>query len=79
LLQFLIEAVTLCAFGGVIGVAVGVGGATALKTVMAWNEQVVPATVVVAFIFAALVGIIFGVWPARRASRLDPIVALRYE
>jgi putative ABC transport system permease protein len=79
LLQFLIEAVTLCAFGGVIGVALGVGGATALKTLMAWNEQIVPATVVVAFVFAALVGIIFGVWPARRASRLDPIVALRYE
>ncbi len=79
LLQFLIEAVTLCALGGVIGVAVGVGGATALKTLMAWNEQVLPATVGVAFVFAALVGIIFGVWPARRASRLDPIIALRYE
>jgi putative ABC transport system permease protein len=79
LLQFLIEAVTLCALGGMIGVAVGVGGATALKSFMSWNEQVLPATVGVAFIFAALVGIIFGVWPARRASRLDPIVALRYE
>jgi len=79
LLQFLIEAVTLCALGGVIGVAVGVGGATALKSFMSWNEQVLPATIGVAFIFAALVGIIFGVWPAQRASRLDPIVALRYE
>ena len=79
LLQFLIEAVTLCALGGVIGVAVGVCGATALKSFMSWNEQVLPATIGVAFIFAALVGIIFGVWPAQRASRLDPIVALRYE
>jgi putative ABC transport system permease protein len=79
LLQFLIEAMTLCALGGLIGVAVGVGGATALKSVMSWNEQVVPATVVIAFLFAALVGIIFGVWPARRAARLDPVIALRYE
>ena len=65
--------------GGLIGVGVGVGGATALKSLMSWNEQVVPATVLIAFLFAALVGIIFGVWPARRASRLDPIIALRYE
>src|SRR6185437_14924469 len=79
LLQFLIEAVTLCALGGLIGVGVGIGGATALKSVMSWNEQVLPATIVIAFCFAALVGIIFGVWPARRASRLDPILALRYE
>ncbi|HZW51053.1 MAG TPA: ABC transporter permease, partial [Rudaea sp.] len=55
LLQFLIEAVTLCALGGMIGVAVGVGGATALKSFMKWNEQVVPATVFVAFLFASLV------------------------
>ncbi len=79
LLQFLIEAVTLCALGGILGVGLGVGGATALKSIMSWNEQVVPATVAIAFLFAALVGIIFGVWPARRASRLDPIIALRYE
>ncbi|HKV52185.1 MAG TPA: FtsX-like permease family protein, partial [Gemmatimonadaceae bacterium] len=79
LLQFLIEAVTLCALGGLVGIGVGVGGASALKSLMSWNEQVVPATVAIAFLFAALVGIIFGVWPARRAARLDPIIALRYE
>jgi putative ABC transport system permease protein len=79
LLQFLIEAVVLCLLGGLIGVILGVGSATVLRESMDWNTDVSLVSVGLAFVFAAAVGIIFGVWPARRAARLDPILALRYE
>ncbi len=79
LLQFLIEAVVLCCLGGVIGIIVGSGGATAMSKAFAWNVRVSPGAVALAFAFSAAVGVIFGVWPARRAAVLDPIVALRYE
>ncbi len=79
LMQFLIEAVVLCLLGGVVGVFVGAGTAIVLSTFFGWNTQVAPASIAMAFVFSAMVGIIFGVWPARRAARLDPITALRYE
>jgi putative ABC transport system permease protein len=79
LLQFLIEALTLCILGGVFGILVGVGTTVVLARVMHWNTLISPAAVIVAFAFSALVGLFFGIWPARRAARLDPIVALRYE
>jgi putative ABC transport system permease protein len=79
LLQFLIEAVVLCLFGGTIGVLLGALTAYTLTQVAAWSASVSLPSVVLAFAFSALVGVIFGVWPARRAARLDPIQALRYE
>jgi len=79
LLQFLIEAIVLCLLGGLIGVMLGVGSATVLRESMNWNTDVSPASIGLAFLFSAAVGIVFGVWPARRAARLDPILALRYE
>jgi putative ABC transport system permease protein len=79
LMQFLIEALTLCLLGGVLGVLLGVGAAMVLAKVMQWNTLISPTAVGLAFGFSAAVGLFFGLWPARRASRLDPIVALRYE
>ncbi|HWP02859.1 MAG TPA: ABC transporter permease [Gemmatimonadaceae bacterium] len=79
MIQFLIEAIVLCLLGGLIGVALGAGAAEFLNRTFRWNTQIAPESVALAFGFSALVGLIFGVWPARRAARLDPVVALRYE
>ncbi|TAK95018.1 MAG: FtsX-like permease family protein [Verrucomicrobia bacterium] len=77
--QFLIEAVTLSALGGVIGIACGTGAAKMLATLAQWPTLISPDAVLIAFVFSAVVGIFFGYYPARKASRLDPIEALRYE
>jgi putative ABC transport system permease protein len=79
LAQFLIEAVVLCLLGGLIGALVGSGGATAMSKFFNWNTIISPAAILASFVFSAVVGVLFGVWPARRAAGLDPIVALRYE
>jgi len=79
LLQFLIEALTLSTLGGLIGVALGFAVARLVAWQTEWPVLISTSSVLLAFGFSALVGVFFGFYPARKASRLDPIEALRYE
>jgi putative ABC transport system permease protein len=79
LAQFLVEAVTLSLIGGLIGIVLGLGGSRAISYYFEWRTAVAPEAIAVAFGFAATVGVFFGFYPARKAARLDPIDALRYE
>ena len=79
LVQFLVESTTLCLIGGVTGIVLGVATARLLSRFAGWQTYVSPEAIIIAFGFSAAVGLFFGIWPARRAARLDPIDALRYE
>jgi len=79
LAQFLVEALALSLAGGLIGIALGVIASLGIGAYAGWGLVFNPATVVVAVGFSLVVGIVFGVWPASQAARLDPVVALRYE
>jgi putative ABC transport system permease protein len=77
--QFLVEALALSTAGGLIGVGLGVGVATWLAGKFHWPMLIQPDVIMVSVGFSALVGIVFGMYPARKASQLDPIDALRFE
>ena len=79
LTQFLLEALTLCLVGGLIGIALGIGASQLLSSLANWNTSVSGAAVAMAVVFSLSIGLYFGIWPARRAARLDPIEALRWE
>ena len=79
LLQFLVEAVVLSLVGGSIGIGLGFGLSKGVTAWMTWPTEISPESVVVAFVFAAVTGIFFGFYPARKAAALDPIDALRFE
>ena len=77
--QFLSEAVVLSSLGGIVGILLGVIGSAIISRILGWSTFVSPSSVVIAAMFSAGVGIFFGYYPARKAARLDPIEALRYE
>jgi len=79
LLQFLVEAMVLSAAGGLIGIASGIGGALALASTMGWPFVLSPLWIFVAFGISMAIGVVFGFYPARKAARMNPIDALRFE
>jgi putative ABC transport system permease protein len=79
LFQFLLEAVLLSAIGGLLGIALGSGVSELISKFAGWPSQISPVIAFIALGFASFVGIFFGFYPARKASLLDPIEALRYE
>jgi putative ABC transport system permease protein len=79
MLQFLIEALVLCLLGGALGVGAGTWASNIMAKSYGWNTLISLDAILMAFGFSAAVGIVFGIWPASRAAKLDPIIALRYE
>jgi putative ABC transport system permease protein len=77
--QFLVEAVTLSLIGGLVGVALGIGGALAIAQLAGWRILISPEAVALAVAFAFVIGVFFGFYPARKAARLNPVEALRFE
>jgi ABC-type antimicrobial peptide transport system permease subunit len=79
LIQFLIEAVLICFLGGIIGIIFGSVISILLSTLANWTTYISSGSIILSFTFSVAIGIIFGLWPAMRASKMLPIEALRYE
>jgi len=79
LLQFLIEAVVISVAGGLLGIALGIGASYAVSSLAGWKTIISSVAIVAAFGFSVMIGLFFGIYPARKAALLDPIDALRYE
>ncbi len=77
--QFLVESVTLSLLGGLVGAVLGIVATFLISSFADWDVALDPTTIVIAIGFSVAIGVVFGVWPARQAARLDPITALRYE
>ncbi|HNM51684.1 MAG TPA: FtsX-like permease family protein, partial [Candidatus Obscuribacter sp.] len=77
--QFVIEAVLMSVTGGILGIGVGLAGASALSQFAQWTTVVTPSSVLLSFFVSLAIGLFFGIYPARKAAKLDPIVALRSE
>ena len=77
--QFLVEAVTLSLIGGLAGIAIGIGIAVGIAEIAGWRIVLSPESVLLAVAFAFVIGVFFGFYPARKAARLNPVEALRYE
>ena len=78
-LQFLLEATALCLVGGILGIGFAYGASSLLSSMANWNMAISPQAILMAVLFSVAVGVTFGIWPARHAARLDPIVALGHE
>ncbi len=79
LLQFLIEALIISFFGGCAGAGIGAGASIIMSKVSGWSVLITQESILLAFVFSAVIGVVFGIWPARKAALLNPIEALRYE
>lgn len=79
LIQFLTEATTMSVVGGIFGTVVGVATAKLIGAATGWMSPIDVDAILLATLFSAAVGVFFGYYPARKASRMDPIEALRYE
>ncbi|MBU2257669.1 MAG: FtsX-like permease family protein, partial [Candidatus Omnitrophica bacterium] len=79
MVQFLIESVLMSFIGGITGILLGIGSAILITMFAGWAVRVSLFSIVLATVFSLIVGIVFGLWPAQKASGLDPIEALRYE